>query len=888
MARYNFQEAEAKWQAVWAERRCFKAERDPDRPKYYVLEMFPYPSGRLHVGHARNYTIGDVVARYKRAKGFNVLHPMGWDAFGLPAENAANAGGVHPADWTFENIAVMGGQLRTLGLSYDWDREIATCTPDYYRHEQKMFLDFLKAGLAYRKESWVNWDPVEHTVLANEQVIDGRGWRSGAEVEKRKLTQWFLRITAFADELLQAIGSLERWPERVRLMQENWIGKSVGAHMRFSVRGRDEPLEVFTTRPDTIFGASFLAISADHPLTEELARDDPALAEFVAECRRLGTSEAVLETAEKQGYDTGLKAAHPFEEGRALPVFVANFVLMEYGTGAIFGCPAHDQRDLDFARKYGLPVRPVLWPPDARLIDDAGGAGLDPAMATAFDAAPVQDLPGIGKAFHVGAAAYADTDLAEYRYDLGALTDKPTLSVAEAKSVAIAALEERGAGSGAVTFRLRDWGVSRQRYWGCPIPVVYRQDGTMVPVPEDRLPVELPKDIELGKPGNPLDRHPAWKHTVCPETGEPAVRETDTFDTFVESSWYFARFCSPKSDRAFEPEDVRYWLPVDQYIGGIEHAVLHLLYSRFFMRALGQCGYPVTPEPFAGLMTQGMVCHETYRTPDGQWLFPEEVEWRDGRPVRAADGSPVETGRLEKMSKSKKNVVGLDDVVGAYGADTARLLLLSDSPPERDLEWTAAGIEGAWRYVNRVWRLVAEPAAPLPPAGTPAPDSLPEAARALRGLVHRTVAAVDEDFAAFRFNRAVARIRELTNAVAEFDAGGEGGGWALREALETLVLLLGPMMPHLAEELWQRLGHETLAVDTAWPEADPALAVEESITLAVQVNGKLRGTVALPRDADRDAAEAAALADPAVRRALGDKPVRKVIVVPNRVVNVVV
>jgi len=891
MSRYNFREAEARWQRVWDERGTFRAVEDPARPKYYVLEMFPYPSGRLHVGHARNYTIGDVIARYRRAKGFNVLHPMGWDAFGLPAENAAIANKVHPCDWTFENIRVMGDQLRLLGLSYDWAREFATCTPDYYRHEQKMFLDLLKAGLAYRRESWVNWDPVEHTVLANEQVIDGRGWRSGAPVERRKLTQWFLRTTAYADALLDGLDTLDRWPERVRLMQERWIGRSVGARMLFDLAGRDDRLEVFTTRPDTIFGASFCAIAPDHPLTDELAAGDPALAGFVAECRKLGTSEEAIETAEKQGHDTGLRARHPFEPDRLLPVYVANFVLMEYGTGAIFGCPAHDQRDLDFARKYGLPVRPVLWPPEARVLDEDAVAALPPDVRARFAARfaedPVQTLPELGPVLHVATTAYAGTDLPAYAYDLGGLTDRRTLSVDEAKDVTIAALAARGAGEAAIRYRLRDWGVSRQRYWGCPIPVLYRADGTMVPVPEEDLPVTLPDDIDLTRPGNPLDHHPTWKHTTCPHTGQPAVRETDTFDTFFESSWYFARFCSPHAEGAFDEAAVRYWLPVDQYIGGIEHAVLHLLYSRFFMRALLDCGYPVVPEPFAGLMTQGMVCHETYRGPDGAWLFPEDVEARDGGMVRRSDGAPVAVGRLEKMSKSRKNVVGLESVVEAYGADTARLLLLSDSPPERDLEWTAAGIEGAWRYVNRLWRLVDDPPLPLPGAGTPAPGDLDDAARDLRGRTHRTIAAVDEDFAAFRLNRAVARIRELTNAVAELAGDGPGRAWALREALEVLTLLVGPMMPHLAEELWQRLGHETLVADAPWPAADPALTVEESVTLGVQVNGKLRGTISLPRDADRAAAERAALAEPGVARAIGGKPVRKVIVVPNRVVNVV-
>ncbi len=850
--RYNAKETEEKWRSIWSSRGTFAVEADPARPKYYVLEMFPYPSGKLHVGHVRNYTMGDVVARYKRAQGMNVLHPMGWDAFGLPAENAAMQSGEPPARWTLENIAVMREQLKRMGLSYDWRREIATCHPDYYRHEQKMFLDFLAADLAYRRESWVNWDPVENTVLANEQVIDGRGWRSGALVEKRLLAQWFLRITRFADDLLDDLATLERWPERVRIMQEHWIGRSEGARVFFALDGRRDRLEVFTTRPDTLFGAAFCAIAPNHPLAEELARGNPALASFIAECNRMGTSEAVLETAEKRGFDTGLRALHPFRGGQSLPVYVANFVLMEYGTGAIFGCPAHDQRDLDFARKYALPVLPVVLPPDA----DA-------------------------KSFAVGAEAY--TDEAGHAFNSDFLNG---LAVPAAKRAAIARLEELKAGTGTIAYRLRDWGVSRQRYWGCPIPVIHCGTCGIVPVPEKDLPVRLPDDVSFDKPGNPLAHHPTWKHVTCPTCGGPAERETDTFDTFFESSWYFARFCSPRAPTAFARSEVDYWLPVDQYIGGIEHAVLHLLYARFFTRALAQCGYLGVTEPFAGLFTQGMVCHETYRGASGEWLFPEEVKREDGI-ARDDKGRPVTIGRIEKMSKSKKNVVGLETIVDAFGADTARLYLLSDSPPERDLEWTDAGIEGAWRYVNRLWRLVTAPPVRLAPAGTAIPGALAPAFDDLRRAVHRTIVSVTEDLEKFRFNRAVAHIRELTNTI-EACAPAEGAGPVLREAIETAVLLLGPMMPHLAEELWQELGHARLIADERWPAADPELAREERVILAVQVNGKLRGTVELPRDAGEDAAKDAALALPGVLRALEGKAPRKTIVVPNRIVNVVV
>jgi len=863
MTRYNVQETEAKWQAVWEERGCFQVETDPERPKYYVLEMFPYPSGRIHMGHVRNYTLGDVLARFKFAQGFNVMHPMGWDAFGMPAENAAMKAKVHPADWTWQNIEHMRAQLKSMGLSYDWRREVATCAPDYYKHEQKMFLDFLANGLAYRKESWVNWDPVDRTVLANEQVIDGKGWRSGAPVERRLMPHWFLRITAYADELLAALKSLDRWPDKVRLMQENWIGRSHGAYIDFAVDQRTEPLRVFTTRPDTLFGASFCALSPHHPMAAELAAKDPKLRDFIAEADRLGTSEEAIETAEKLGYDTGLRARHPFDDTIELPVYVANFVLMEYGTGAIFGCPAHDQRDLDFARKYGLPVTAVVAP------------------------------PGEDASYDVGAEAYVGHgSMVNSRFLDG-------LDVEAAKTAAIERLEADGSGEGATIYRLRDWGVSRQRYWGCPVPVIHCADCGVVPVPEADLPVELPYDIDFETPGNPLDRHPRWKHVDCPRCGKAAERETDTFDTFFESSWYFARFCSPQSERAFERADVDYWLPVDQYIGGVEHAVLHLLYSRFFMRALKDCGYLDLEEPFSGLMTQGMVCHETYSVPEtrpdgvatARWLQPDEVTRDDqGRAVTVEGGMPVTVGRVEKMSKSRANVVDPETIIRAYGADTARLFMLSDSPPERDLEWTDAGADGAWRFLNRLYRAVTAPPVALPDAGTPAPGDLPGGALAIRQATHRTVAGVTDDLGRFRYNRAVARIRELFNTLADFDAAAHGpaGAWVLREGYERLIQLIGPMTPHIAEELWQRLGHATILAETAWPEADAALIAEDSVTVAVQVNGKLRGTLELPKGAPKDSAEAAALGLPAVERALAGKEIRKVVVVPDKIVNVVV
>jgi leucyl-tRNA synthetase len=858
MSRYNAKETEEKWQRRWAEAGCFAVAEDPAREKYYVLEMFPYPSGKIHMGHVRNYTIGDVVARYKRARGFNVLHPMGWDAFGLPAENAAIERKVHPASWTYDNIATMRGQLKLMGLSLDWDREIATCHPGYYVHQQRLFVEMMARDLVYRRESSVNWDPVDQTVLANEQVIDGKGWRSGAAIERRKLSQWFFRITAFADELLAGLDDLERWPDKVRLMQRKWIGKSEGATLHFRIAGRPEGQEdrltVFTTRPDTLFGASFCAIAANHPLAAEIAEKDTAAAAFVAECNRLGTSEEAIATAEKQGFDTGLKAQHPFLPGVQLPIYIANFVLMEYGSGAIFGCPAHDQRDLDFARKYGLRVIPVVLPP-----------GADPAT------------------FEVGDEAFTDDGLA---FNSGFLDG---LAVDDAKRAAIDRLEAQGDGEGTIQYRLRDWGISRQRYWGCPIPVIHCAACGPQPVPAADLPVALPDDVSFERPGNPLAHHPSWKHTTCPKCGGTAERDTDTMDTFVDSAWYFARFCSPRAAGPMDRAAVDYWLPVDQYIGGVEHAILHLLYARFFTRALKEIGYVGVAEPFAGLFTQGMVCHETYRDADGKWLYPDQVEKTpDGAARLVEGGGAVTIGRVEKMSKSLRNVVDPEAIIGTYGADTARWFMLSDSPPERDMEWTDAGVEGAWRFTQRLWRLVEDNLAGLPATLDPPPGALSPAAVELRRSVHKAVAACGEDLEQFRFNRAVARIYELANTLGAFTAQDVGAGWALREGVELLVRLLAPMMPHLAEELWQRLGKQRYLVDEPWPSADSALVSDDQAVLAVQVNGKKRATITLPVDAGEDDATAAALAEPAVQRAMDGKAARKVIVVKNRIVNVVV
>ncbi len=857
MARYNPKTTEQKWRARWDEQQAFAATEDPARPKYYVLEMFPYPSGRIHMGHVRNYALGDLVARYKRARGFNVLHPMGWDAFGLPAENAAKEKQVHPAEWTYRNIDAMRSQLKSMGLSIDWSREIATCHPEYYVHEQKIFLDFLAADLAYRREEWVNWDPVDHTVLANEQVIDGKGWRSGAPIERRKLAQWFLRITAYNDDLLAGLERLTRWPRKVRLMQENWIGRSEGAYVEFAVVGRgDDSLRVYTTRPDTLFGASFCALAPDHPLAEELARTQADLTAFIAECRRLGTSEEAIERAEKKGIDTGLRVLHPFDPNITLPVYIANFVLMGYGTGAIFGCPAHDQRDLEFARAYDLPVRPVVIPEGAAPADFV-----------------ITDAPYIG-----------DGRLANSQFLDG-------LSVTEAKQAIIDRLQATNSGIGAVNYRLRDWGVSRQRYWGCPIPIIHCPSCGAVPVPQNDLPVTLPEDVDFTRHGNPLEHHPTWKHVACPTCGKAAERDTDTFDTFIDSSWYFARFCAPRAATPVDRDAVAYWLPVDQYIGGVEHAILHLLYSRFYMRAMQRCGYLDLDEPFAGLFTQGMINHATFADDAGEWIEPVDVAREpDGSFRHIGDGRAVTIGRVEKMSKSKKNVVDPSDVIESYGADTARWFILSDSPPDRDMEWTDDGVQGAFRHVNRVARLVDTALDRLPPPQSPPPAVFSDPALALRRNVHKTIGAITEDIEDFHFNRAVARIYELTNVIAGFTTAQDdpGDAWARREALEVLARLIAPMTPHLAEEMWERLGHRRMLVDTAWPEIDPTLLAEDEVTVAVQVNGKLRGTLTLPKDTGRETLEQAARQLPNVIRSLGDRPLKRAIVVPNRLVNLVV
>ncbi len=863
--RYNAQKVEPNWQAKWDQGAVFQTENDDPRPKYYVLEMFPYPSGRIHMGHVRNYTMGDVVARYKRARGFNVLHPMGWDAFGMPAENAAMQNKVHPRDWTYQNIATMKAQLKVMGLSLDWTREFATCDVDYYHRQQMLFVDFVKAGLVARKVSRVNWDPVDHTVLANEQVIDGRGWRSGALVEQRELAQWVFKITDFADDLLAGLDELDNWPDKVRTMQRNWIGKSRGLHMGFQLTEPShgfEAIEVYTTRPDTLAGASFIAIAPEHPFAQALAKGNADLSAFNVDVRRSGTSEEALEKADKLGFDTGITVRHPLYEDQTLPVWVANFILMDYGTGAVFGCPAHDQRDLDFARKYGLAVTDTFFALD----DDT------PVADEAFVPPKAQKVRFVNQP--------AGVELATGE---------------EAIDATINWAEEEGLGKGQEQFRLRDWGISRQRYWGCPIPVIHCNNCGAVPVPPESLPVKLPDDVTFEKPGNPLDHHPTWKHTSCPTCGKDAVRETDTMDTFVDSSWYFVRFTDNQATTPTVADVANDWLPVDQYIGGIEHAILHLLYSRFFSRAMRATGHMDIREPFKGLFTQGMVVHETYKGGEG-WVEPAKVLLEGEEESRTAKhidtGEQLEIGSIEKMSKSKKNVVDPDDIIATYGADTARWFMLSDSPPDRDVIWTEAGVEGAHRHIQRVWRLVNEVVAATDVSSASAlPNDMSDEALALRKTFHRMLHAVADDIEKLAFNRSVARIYDATNHLGRTLAGDQaapGMAFALREAASMLVESMQPMTPHLCEACWALLGHDSMLATKLWTEVDRSLLDDDTVTLPIQINGKRRGEIMVSKTADKSAVEEAVLANETVIKFLDGATPKRIIVVPQRIVNIVV
>ncbi|MBM1308914.1 leucine--tRNA ligase [Sulfitobacter mediterraneus] len=847
MPRYTPAEIEARWQQAWEKDEVFKAVRAADKPKYYVLEMFPYPSGRIHMGHVRNYTMGDVIARYKIATGHNVLHPMGWDAFGMPAENAAMAIGGHPKDWTYGNIDDMRGQMKPLGLSIDWSREFATCDPEYYGQQQALFLDFLDEGLVYRKNAVVNWDPVDMTVLANEQVEAGRGWRSGALVERRELTQWFFKISDHSEELLAALDTLDNWPAKVKLMQANWIGKSRGLQFAFSTidapEGHDR-IEVYTTRPDTLMGASFVGISPDHPLAKMLERENEDVAAFCAECRQGGTTEEAIETAEKLGFDTGIRVRHPFDTAHELPVYIANFILMDYGTGAIFGCPAHDQRDFEFATKYELPIISTYLPSE-----DANEM-LEEAYVPAKSDKAFYNRGFAGDAWQTGE---------------------------EAINAAVDFCEQNGVGQGVTKYRLRDWGLSRQRYWGCPIPVVHCDACGVVPEKKENLPIELPYDVDFGTPGNPLDRHPTWRDCACPSCGAPAKRETDTMDTFVDSSWYFARFTAPRAETPTNMEDAKYWMNVDQYIGGIEHAILHLLYSRFFARAMQITGHlPESAiEPFDALFTQGMVTHEIYQTRDAKdrpvYHLPEDVT--DGK---LADGTEVEIIPSAKMSKSKKNVVDPLHIISNYGADTARWFVLSDSPPERDVEWTASGADAAFKHLTRVWNICDR-------IGEMDKDAKGQGDDDLLRAMHKTIHDVTMGVESFGFNAAIAKLYAFTATLQKSKAGYA----AQREAIMTLAQLMSPMTPHLAEDIWAHQGGTGLIVTAPWPKADEAMLVDDTVTLPIQVNGKRRAEIQVPADMPKEEVEKIALAHEAVVRSLDGAAPKKVIVVPGRIVNVV-
>jgi leucyl-tRNA synthetase len=860
--RYQPHAIEEKWQRIWAENQAFRAHEDAAKTKYYVLEMFPYPSGRIHMGHVRNYSIGDVVARYKRMRGFNVLHPMGWDAFGLPAENAAIERGVPPEIWTQENILYMKNQLQRMGLSYDWAREIATCEPEYYRWNQWIFLQFFKKGLAYKRSSFVNWCPSCETVLANEQVIDGACWRCDSAVIQKELEQWFFRITDYAEPLLGDLEKLDGWPDKVLTMQRNWIGKSIGAEIDFTLLGSENALRIFTTRPDTIFGATFVSLAVEHPLALKLAQGTPqekAVEAFIERFKNVSQAKRGAEEGEKEGVFTGAYCRNLFT-GEDIPIYLANFVLMEYGTGAVMAVPAHDQRDFEFARKYGLPIRVVIQPNGRKLTAETM------------------------------AEAYVDDGV---MVDSGAFSGTPNDA---GKDKIATHAEERGWGKKATRYRLRDWGVSRQRYWGTPIPIIYCDKCGTVPVPEEQLPVVLPKDVPFtGKGGSPLQESKLFFEVACPKCRGHARRETDTMDTFVDSSWYFLRYASAKFDKApFDPEKGRYWMAVDQYIGGVEHAVLHLLYARFFTKALRDLGLAKVDEPFTNLLTQGMVSKETYRCSEHGWLFPTELlgSEKDGWQCPQCR-RPVIKGRVEKMSKSKKNIVDPEDLVNLYGADTARLFTLFAAPPEKDLEWSDQGVEGAYRFLTRLWRIVFQNRELWANAAANGEAlELPAELRDLRRIIHRTVKKVSDDIEnRFHFNTAVAAIMELLNALSAALQGGarsSAGATVIKQGLETMIVLLKPFVPHVASELWEQTGHNDRLDEVPWPRYSEEAIEEEKLPIVVQVNGKVRGKITVPADATQEHIETVALADPRVQGFVDGKKVQRVVYVPRRLVNIVV
>ncbi|WP_342315137.1 leucine--tRNA ligase [Lysobacter sp. FW306-1B-D06B] len=902
---YDPQAIEGDAQRFWEGTRAFEVNEASDKPKYYCLSMLPYPSGALHMGHVRNYTIGDVISRYKRMTGHNVLQPMGWDAFGLPAENAAIKNKTAPAKWTYANIAHMKAQLQQMGYAIDWSREFATCQPSYYVHEQRMFVRLMKKGLAYRKNSVVNWDPVDQTVLANEQVIDGRGWRTGALVEKREIPQWFLKITDYAQELLDGLDALPGWPDAVKTMQRNWIGRSEGLDIRFDVVDADgraiEPLHVFTTRPDTLMGVTFVSIAGEHPLAQQAAANNPDLAAFLDDLKKGGVTEAELETQEKRGMDTGLRAVHPIT-GEQIPVFVANFVLMNYGTGAVMAVPGHDERDWEFARKYALPIRMVIVPPEV------GDALAEIAGDLAKHEDPMSSALGGARSdvYETSAAVQVVEEFERRIREEGAYTERgwlvnsgeyDGLDFQQALDALATRFEAEGRGQRRVNYRLRDWGVSRQRYWGCPIPVILCPSCGDVPVPEDQLPVVLPEDVAFSGVASPIKSDPEWRKTTCPKCGGAAERETDTFDTFMESSWYYARYTSPGAEQQVD-ERAKYWTPVDQYIGGIEHAILHLLYFRFYHKLMRDQGLVNSDEPATNLLTQGMVIAETFYREDAHgskdWINPADVEViRDerGRITGAtlkADGKPVVIGGTEKMSKSKNNGVDPQLMVGKFGADTVRLFSMFAAPPEQSLEWNEAGVEGMARFLRRFWReVLTHVSQPDHPEVDVA--QLNAAQKTLRRQLHEAIQKVGDDYGRrHSFNTAIAALMELLNHVSKFDDMSDQGRAVRHEALQAMVLLLNPVTPHVCHALWQALGHkETLLEDVPFPVADTAALERDAVTLAVQVNGKLRGTIDVPVNIDKAEAERLALAEPNVAKYMEGMTVRKVIVVPGKIVNIV-